>query len=511
MNIQVNQLGYTPAMQKIALLRGDLAAEMQVKNETGYVVLTLPVDSQRTRLWEDDLAAVDFSALTQPGTYTLHCGSESSYPFVIAENPYAKCLTALVDMLYLQRCGDDLGPEAGCFAHPACHTGMARVYGTDEWVDTTGGWHDAGDYGRYIVPAAKTVADLLLAWQWNSDAFVSGMTRLPEEARWELEWMLKLQRADGAVYHKVSCASFCGMIMPHEEKDELILSPVSTTATGDFAAVMAMASRFYRAIDPDFAQRIQLAAIRAWNFLEASEPILFRNPEGIHTGGYGDRTDADERLWAAVELALTLGCEPYLSKAAQMMADADRNYAALGWGDMRGYAALEGMLLPGETGELCRNWMLTETDRLLRRINAYGITMTDHLSWGSNMDVSNHGMMFCVAYQLTGEEKYRLAAEKQLHYLLGVNPLSYCYVSGFGSQPMSHPHHRPSGAQGVAQPGMLSGGPCSGLADACAREYLQGQPAGKCFVDDFASYSTNEICIYWNSPLIALMAGVMKG
>ena len=511
MNIQVNQLGYTPAMQKIALLRGDLAAEMQVKNETGCVVLTLPVDSQRTQLWEDDLAAVDFSALTQPGTYTLHCGSESSYPFAIAENPYAKCLTALVDMLYLQRCGDDLGPEAGCFAHPACHTGMARVYGTDEWVDTTGGWHDAGDYGRYIVPAAKTVADLLLAWQWNSDAFVSGMTRLPEEARWELEWMLKLQRADGAVYHKVSCASFCGMIMPHEEKDELILSPVSTTATGDFAAVMAMASRFYRAIDPDFAQRMQLAAIRAWNFLEASEPILFRNPEGIHTGGYGDRTDADERLWAAVELALTLGCEPYLSKAAQMMADTDRNYAALGWGDMRGYAALEGMQLPGETGELCRDWLLTETDRLLRRINAYGITMTDHLAWGSNMDVSNRGMMFFVAYQLTGEEKYRLAAEKQLHYLLGVNPLSYCYVSGFGSQPMSHPHHRPSVAQGVAQPGMLSGGPCSGLADACARECLQGQPAGKCFVDNFASYSTNEICIYWNSPLIALMAGVMKG
>ena len=67
MNIQVNQLGYTPAMQKIALLRGNLTAEMQVKNETGCVVLTLPVDSQRTQLWEDDLAAVDFSALTQPG------------------------------------------------------------------------------------------------------------------------------------------------------------------------------------------------------------------------------------------------------------------------------------------------------------------------------------------------------------------------------------------------------------------------------------------------------------
>ena len=87
MNIQVNQLGYTPAMQKTALLRGDLGSDLLVKNAAGETVLTLPVSSQRTLLWEDDLATVDFSALQTPGTYTLHCGSESSYPFSIAEIP----------------------------------------------------------------------------------------------------------------------------------------------------------------------------------------------------------------------------------------------------------------------------------------------------------------------------------------------------------------------------------------------------------------------------------------
>ena len=63
----------------------------------------------------------------------------------------------------------------------------------------------------------------------------------------------------------------------------------------------------------------------------------------------------------------------------------------------------------------------------------------------------------------------------------------------------------------IADPGMLSGGPCSGLADACARERLQGQPAGKCFVDEHGSYSTNEICVYWNSPMVALLAGILEG
>lgn len=509
MNIQVNQLGYTPAMHKVAVMRGALGSKLLVKDTAGETVLTVPVSAERTQLWGDDVVTADFSALTRPGTYTLECGSESSYAFHIAEKPYTGCLTALVDMLYYQRCGDDLKPEAGCFAHPACHTGLARVYGTDELVEASGGWHDAGDYGRYIVPAAKTVADMLLAWQWNREAFVPGLTDLPDEARWELQWMLKLQRADGGVYHKVSCASFCGMIMPHEEKEELILSPVSTTATGDFAACMAMAARTYADIDSAFATRMKEAAIRAWDFLANSEPILFRNPEGIRTGGYGDWNDADERLWAAIELALTCG-EPYLTIAEEKLAAMDRHAAPLGWGDMRGYCAIEGLALPGEAGQRCRRWVLREADNLLKRLNLYGISMTEQLHWGSNMDVANQGMMLMQAFALTGEVKYRIAAEKQLHYLLGVNPLSYCYVSGFGSQPMSRPHHRPSVAQGVCQPGMLSGGPCSGLADAVAKEHLQNMPAGKCFVDDHGSYSTNEICIYWNSPLIALVAALDK-
>ena len=297
MNIQINQLGYTPAMRKIAVMHGKLSDSLRIMDADGNTVLTLPVTAERTDIWGDQVAQADFSALTTPGTYTLHCGEESSWPFPIADAPYQPCLTALVDMFYYQRCGGEVDARAGIFAHPACHATPARVYGSEEFRDVNGGWHDAGDFGRYIVPAAKAVADLLLAWQWNPAAFAApGLTPLLEEARWELEWMLKMQREDGGVYHKVSCARFCGMIMPHEEKEELIISPVSSTATGDFAACMAMASRFYAAQDAAFSHRLLSAARRAWDFLQASEPILFRNPEGImaiaptQTSGFG-------RMW----------------------------------------------------------------------------------------------------------------------------------------------------------------------------------------------------------------------
>lgn len=509
MNIQINQLGYTPAMRKIAVMHGKLSDSLRIMDADGNTVLTLPVTAERTDIWGDQVAQADFSALTTPGTFTLHCGEESSWPFPIADAPYQPCLTALVDMFYYQRCGGEVDARAGIFAHPACHATPARVYGSEKFRDVNGGWHDAGDFGRYIVPAAKAVADLLLAWQWNPAAFAApGLTSLLEEARWELEWMLKMQREDGGVYHKVSCARFCGMIMPHEEKEELIISPVSSTATGDFAACMAMASRFYAAQDVAFSHRLLAAARRAWDFLQASEPILFRNPEGISTGGYGDRSDADERLWAHVELAITTGEEPYLSAAREAILQQDRSRVSLGWGDVSGYAALEGLQLPEELACLCRQWVLTGADNALLRINPYGITMTERLPWGSNMNISNDGMVFYQAWLLTSDVKYRLAAEQQLHYLLGVNPVDYCYVSCFGSNPMLHPHHRPSVALGVCQPGMLSGGAASGMMDACAREHLQGQPAGKAFIDKHESYSTNEICVYWNSPMVALLAGL---
>jgi len=61
-----------------------------------------------------------------------------------------------------------------------------------------------------------------------------------------------------------------------------------------------------------------------------------------------------------------------------------------------------------------------------------------------------------------------------------------------------------------AMPGMVIGGPDSGLHDPDAIADCTGMPPAKCYTDKLLSYSTNEITIYWNSALIMLMAQVMK-
>ena len=79
-----------------------------------------------------------------------------------------------------------------------------------------------------------------------------------------------------------------------------------------------------------------------------------------------------------------------------------------------------------------------------------------------------------MGYDLTGREDFFKAAKAQIDYILGCNPVNYCYVTGAGSKPVVNPHHRPSGASGRVYPGMLSGGPCAGLLDAYAKEHRLG-------------------------------------
>src|SRR5690606_39436041 len=109
-----------------------------------------------------------FSQVTEAGHYFLYLpGVGRSYPFRIDPGVYREAKKALLKMLYYQRCGIALEPEyAGVWRHGACHLEDAFFF-TDrkKHKDTTGGWHDAGDFGKYTVPAVVTLADLLLAYE----------------------------------------------------------------------------------------------------------------------------------------------------------------------------------------------------------------------------------------------------------------------------------------------------------------------------------------------------------
>ena len=428
-------------------------------------------------------------------------------------------------MFYLQRCGVALdAARAGVFSHPACHTAPARVFGTDTFLHVSGGWHDAGDYGRYVVPACKAVADLLLAFRAAPEAFGddwdipesgNGVADVLDEVRFELEWLFKMQRDDGGVYHKVTCAYFPDITAnPQDETADQFISPVSTAATGDFSAVMAMAAPLYESIDRTFAKKCLRASVNAYEFLKHSKPLPFHNPAGMVTGEYGDETDADERYFAACALYQATGQSYYLSDAAALYQGG--RSADFGLANMGGYGnatlyfgarACEDDFLAGRI----RADLLATAERIAERTenSPLGISITEFL-WGSNMYLLNDTMTLLMANDVQENERYLAAARAHLRYILGGNPLGVNFVTGADETSPKQPHHRPSAATGRAMPGMLVGGPDESLHDLAAKTLLAGKPAAECYIDSVESYSTNETAIYWNSVLLYVLARMNK-
>ena len=276
--VGINQMGYGKDAKKLATVTDRDAKSYEVKSVADDKV----VSKGDVSGWDydpavgDKCAVIDFSDVKDQGTYkiVLDTGAES-YEFPVGDGVYDDIYKASVLMFYDQRCGTELDSAiAGDFAHAACHTGTAIVYGSDVAKDVTGGWHDAGDYGRYVVPGAKAVQDLLLTYEDSEYAAKDDAIGIPEsgngvpdvldEVRYELDWMLKMQdETSGGVYHKVTGEVFPEMVAAVEETAQMILSPISNTATGDFAAVMAKASVVYRKYDAAFADSCLAAAQKA--------------------------------------------------------------------------------------------------------------------------------------------------------------------------------------------------------------------------------------------------------
>lgn len=192
--IVTNQVGYKNDSKKTAVFRNTDATEFSVVNaDTKKIVYTGQLSNgvYNSSAGETDKTG-DFSSITESGNYYITCGDlDDSYTFMIGENVYSNLLDDSVRMLYLQRCGTAV--EDSDFGHIACHTGLATI---NEKIDVSGGWHDAGDYGRYIVPAAKAVADLLYAYEENPKLYSdsigitesgNGTPDVLDEVRYELE------------------------------------------------------------------------------------------------------------------------------------------------------------------------------------------------------------------------------------------------------------------------------------------------------------------------------------
>ena len=561
--IRLNQVGFAPLQEMTATIVlpdstvDPYATSVVITNAIddtvwiGVPAVTMnnPVSGKRCQI-------IDFSALEREGDYTLFVSNPSfseAAHFIIKNHPYRELTRAALRAYYHQRASMATEePYAEGYARPAGHPDdhvlvhasaatAERPEGTV--IASPGGWYDAGDYNKYIVNSGYTMGVWLMAYEFNRDYFDTLHLNIPvtgnpssvtppcpdmlAEAMYNIRWMMTMQDLDGGVYHKLTEPNFEGFIRPDQCKKPRYVVMKTTAATLDFAATMALAARVYAPYDSEFCAQATDAAIRAYAWAQAHPEVYYDQPAmnkqfkpEITTGAYDDFDVTDEFFWAATELHL-------LTKAKEYALDVIRyksqiaGYLPAVWGNVGELAMLEILMhrdlyqgFPDEFQDALLHHLepyLDEATTVSVFLSPYGNREEDFF-WGCNSEgCCWRGVECLYAYRLTGEERYRINAERCLNYILGQNATGFCYVTGFGTHPTSHPHHRLSysHAKGTL-PGFLAGGPNPARQDAETDgvKYPKNVPADESYLDYQPSYASNEVTINWNVTLFALTAGL---
>ncbi len=574
--IRVDQVGYETHGPKSAIVATSNTTPMpwRLLDANGTEVAhgtTLPFGPEASS--GETVQRIDFGGVSRIGTgYRLAIADARSQPFAITDRPFAAAATAAMGFFYQQRSGvqieaahvqrPDLARPAG---HPkevvTCFAGTdqrgVRWPGCDYTLDTTGGWYDAGDHGKYVVNggiSAWTLLDLheRLAALGDADAFADGRLAIPErgnghddlldEAKVEVRFLLAMQVPDGRrltvafrtdsggpasdfrtidagglVHTKVADEMWTGLPMaPADDPMRRFLYPPSTAATCNMVAVTAQAARIWRDRDPVFAAQALAAARRGWAAAERV-PDLYASSDFAGSGGYGDKQIADERIWAASQLYITTG-DPALAGIIQASPTLHDTDVDLGWGS----TALAGLLslatvpnrLPPAQIAAIRKQVVGLADRIIseRANSGYRLPVAgDRYGWGSTSTLLNRAIVLGVAWQITRKPIYREAVVDVADFAFGRNALDRSFVTGFGTRSMHQPHHRfwakaADPRYPAPPPGVIAGGPNSSARNDDTGG-LKGKCVGQtCWRDDWKAFTLNEVAINWNAPLVWVTA-----
>ena len=552
--IRLNQLGFAPSQEKTATI--DVEAldtppcEVFILNASGDTMWSgVASETMLNPVSGKPRQIVDFSELQEIGEYNL---SVSRYPgipvsFVIDDHPYRELTRSALRAFYYQRASMDIvEPYAEGFVrqagHPDDHVLVHASAATEERPEGTvisspGGWYDAGDYNKYIVNSGYTMGVWLMAYEFNKDYFDTLHLNIPEsgsampdmlaEAMYNIRWMMTMQDLDGGVYHKLTTPNFEKFIRPDQCKKPRYVVLKTTAAALDFAATMALAARVYAPYDPDFCVQAKEAAEIAYAWALEHPDIYYDQPAmneeflpAMTTGAYDDFDVTDEFYWAETELYLLTEDEAYKQSAIQHKPS---EFTPAVWGNVAELASLEWIMHREKQIDFaleCQDALLShllpyveeaETVSVLK--SPYGNREEEYF-WGCNSEgCCWRGIEFLYAYRISGnsDERWLVNAERCLNYILGQNSTGYCYVTGFGTKPSSHPHHRLSYSHPKGtHPGFLVGGPNRERQDAVTDgvKYPKNVPADESYLDKQPSYATNEVTINWNVTLFALSAGI---
>lgn len=549
--VRVPLPGFRPDAPKSAVVLSTepLRGRWAVVSESGAEVLRGALPKGGAGGWGRyaHSATIDLSALRGPGRYrvVLRRTKVSSPPFRVCDDVLRDGPDVLLEFLRQQRCGYNPFLDAVC--HPFDGRTAYGPLPAGTYLDARGGWHDAGDQLKYLLTSSTATAHLLLAWLLNPSVFgdavdalgrpgPNGRADVLDEARWGLEWMLRLHPDAGSLYHQVADdRDHKGWRLPQKDDADYGWGPgrertvyfadgapqglgkypsVSTgvaNLAGRYAAAMALAHRAFR--DDPREEEFARACLRAGREVYA----LGRAKEGVQQGNsygapyrYAEESWADDMEWGAAELNRETGEASYL-------ADAER-YARLAggasWHGLEsvghyqhypfvnlGHLALDAVA-PEGTRALLAAFYREGLDRAAAVAASSPFGLGVPFAWCSNNFAAALAIQGLAYERMTGDGAYRPLVAAQLDWLLGRNPWGVSMVTGWpeGGPFPTEPHLPTTNLTGRRVRGGLVDGPVkgeifAGLAGVRLTHddaYAPFQSGEAVWHDDVMDYATNE-------------------
>lgn len=497
-DVVVSQAGYSAAAFKNAKVTAiDTLSDVTYQVLNGSTVVSSGNMTYEGVTWDKHVYSIDFSAITATGTnYTIRTNSISSYPFQIQTNIWDKYKDEMTAFYRLQRSGvdtriaypigysDDTAPSDKVF-HPASHLDDgASADGTIHY-DLTGGWYDAGDYGKYGAQQWVT-GEMALAYLRHAtspnvryDNDNNGVPDLLDEARFGSEYILKYANAfDGQIY---SLATYSGFIHPEKATDNISNTADDRRIYGDSPAgsakVAGALAATARAINSalaggyitagkvadftNFSAACQAGAVKFYNYAVAHASDL--DPINPTIGGI-----SNPLLWAEVELYLLTNTTSYQTSATARISGLTFNdIIATNYWDMRPLALAE-FYPVADAGTK------TIIQSILKQQADFFLSLTDDTPYGVLNQFSNFGVNEPHAsylgdmvryYELFGDPAVLRGILKGMYWILGENPWNMSWVSGIGTDYVDFLHTRldeeaySTANKGIVIPGAMVSGP----------------------------------------------------
>jgi len=576
--ITVDQFGYLPDEDKVAVISdpqkgynvGDRYAPgklLEVRRRTDGTVVHRGAPAVWNHGATDDNSGdrgwwFDFSAVKEPGEYYIYDGStkKRSPVFRIGTDVYHRVLVAATRMYFYQREATPIQPpyaeQPWVFDAELVQDREARFVDAKNDPksarDLHGGWMDAGDTDKYPTFNPGVIHPLLHAWRENPEAFGddfgipesgNGLPDLLDEVKFQLEWLMRMQQADGGVLVKMGFVDFARVWPLANDHRPRYYGPENSASSLAAAGMFAHAARVYGQFDPwkPFAADLRARAIRAWDWA-MTHPRDYKPDTGEIKSGLANRGEKDhDRLefLGAVHLWALTG-DPKYHAVVLKRAPATRQLGEGEWSVYEagsdGEALLDYASLPGADPGLVKRIR----DQLARtsaneswrpEADLYRAWFNpDSFHWGS---VTPHAYFGVVALEAArggglddaAQARLRQRALNVLHYFHGVNPLSMVYLTNMGklgaelsaSRIWNERFNFNTPHASNPPPGYLIGGQNQGYAgknkdgEPDTVGWIRQQPRGKAYADfnepwPLDSWELTENGIYYQAAYIRLLS-----